>query len=419
MLEFRTVAAIVIFSLTYLVIAFPKIPGLRLDRPVGALAGAVLMVVCGVLTFEQAWKAIEAHTIVLLLGMMVLNVFLEEAGFFELAARFVLQQSRSAVHLLVGLAFLSGILSALFLNDTICLMLTPPLLVVLRQAQLPPTPFLLTLAMSSNVGSVMTVTGNPQNMLIGNYSGISYVEFLLWMAPVGLISLGALTVILILVYRGELRRNPIGRESEGMPMPPVDLDRPLLAKSLIVLAGVLVGFAACRDLALVAISGATLLIIWSRHSPTAVLGRVNWVLLLFFAGLFIVVEGLEQTGVVKETAAVLQPLYGSNPAMQVPVFSAVTVVASNVVSNVPFVILARDMIPGFAHPALMWLILAMASTFAGNLTIPGSMATLIVLEAARPDGHVSFVEFLRVGVVMTVVTVALGAACLVLEHWFW
>jgi Na+/H+ antiporter NhaD/arsenite permease-like protein len=412
MSPFQLTAAVLIFAATYLILAFQKIPRLHLDRPSGALAGAVLMVACGVLSFEQAWRAIDARTIVLLLGMMVLNVFLEECGFFELCAKRVLAWAGSPVQLLVGLALLSGALSALFVNDTICLMLTPPLLVVLRRSSLPYLPYLITLAMAANVGSVMTLTGNPQNMLIGVYSGWSYGRFLLAMLPLGLLALAVLVVLVWLFYRrtlAEAAKAEAFTKRADQAAETARVDRKLLVKSLLVLACVLVGFVAWGDLAMTAMLGAVALLCFSGRSPGVILRRVDWVLLAFFAGLFIVVEGLEQTGLVARASDELSALYGESLATQIPVFAAVTVVASNIVSNVPYVVLVRDLVPTLADPPRMWLVLAMASTFAGNLTIPGSVATLIVLEAAKEHGQVSFWEFFRVGLPVTLLTVLLGA----------
>ncbi len=424
MSELTVWAAVLIFAGTYAVIAFARLPGLHLDRPGAAALGAVLMVACGVLSFDEAWQAIDARTIVLLLGMMILNVLLEESGFFELAAGAVLSRTRSAASLLTGLAILSAVLSSLFLNDTVCLMLTAPVLSIVRRSRLPPAPYLVALAMSANIGSVMTLVGNPQNMLIGNYSGWTYAQFLLWMAPVGAASLAALVGILLWFYRARLKAAKAEGEEDlaiGDLKDP-DVDRPLLVKSLVVLAGVLVGFVVVADLPLVAMLGAMMLLLISRRPPEQILLRVNWVLLMFFAGLFIVVHGLEQTGLVKQLIAAVRPMYGSSLATQIPVFSLVTMIASNVVSNVPFVVLARGIVPEFADPQLLWLVLAMASTLAGNLTIPGSVATLIVLEMAKRhapgrEGHVEFFEFLRVGIPVTLATTMLGALILASEHW--
>ena len=335
-------AAVLIFVGTYAVIAFSRAPFVNLDRPGAAVCGAVLMVACGVLSFDQAWAAIDARTIVLLLGMMILNVLLEESGFFEMAATIVLSRTRSGPQLLVGLIVLSATFSALFLNDTVCLMLTVPVLALVRRAGLPSVPYLIALAMSANIGSVMTEIGNPQNMLIGNYSGWSYIEFLTWMAPAGAVCLAALVAILLWLYGPRLRTvSPI----EHLPAPEAPIDLPLLKKSLAVIAAVMAGFVFISDLPLVAMGGAVVLLVISRRTPSEVLGRVDWVLLAFFAGLFIVVHALSQTGLVKEAAVAIQPMYGASLATQVPVFSAVTVAASNIVSNVPFVVLRAKSCP--------------------------------------------------------------------------
>ncbi len=419
MSQFQLIAAVVIFAATYIVIAFARLPRLALDRPGAAVCGAVLMVLFGVLSFEDAWAAVDARTIVLLLGMMILNVLLEDSGFFELAAARVLARTHSPRQLLVGLTLLSGVLSALFLNDTVCLMLTAPVLAIVRRAGLPCVPFLVALAMGTNVGSVMTLVGNPQNMLIGVYSGWSYAAFLLWMAPVGLVGLAALVAILLWWYRRELGGTMRRDTTNSIEL---HVDRPLVAKSLLVLMGVLVAFVAVGDLAVVAAGGAAVLLLISGRPTAAVLARVNWVLLAFFAGLFIVVHALERTGLVADAAARAQPMYGNSLVTQIPVFSALVVVASNIVSNVPLVVLARGIVPELIEPDLMWLVLAMASTFAGNLTIPGSVATLIVLETAKThdggaDARVGFWEFLRVGIPVTLVTTTLGALLLAAGHW--
>lgn len=416
-------AAVLIFAGTYAVIAFARLPRLHLDRPGAAVCGAVLMVVCGALSFDEAWSAIDSRTIVLLLGMMILNVLLQESGFFELAVRGVLSRTRSALQLLVGLTILSAVLSALFLNDTVCLMLTVPVLVVLRRTGLPAVPYLIALAMSANIGSVMTVIGNPQNMLIANYSGWSYVGFFAWMAPVGIASLLVLVLLLRWFYGHQLPRGPLVLQTVDAARDgdPATVDRPLLVKSLLVLAAVVVGFVVVGDLPLVAMAGASVLLLISGRAAAEVLAQVNWTLLAFFAGLFIVVRGLEETGLVADLVQAVQPMYGPTLATQIPVFTAVTVVASNLVSNVPFVVLARGIVPTLAEPSLMWLVLAMASTLAGNLTIPGSVATLIVLETAKQhapaQARVGFVEFLRIGVPVTVATTVLGAIILAAEHW--
>jgi Na+/H+ antiporter NhaD/arsenite permease-like protein len=274
--------------------------------------------------------------------------------------------------------------------------------------------------MSANIGSVMTVIGNPQNMLIAGYSGWSYGRFLLWMAPVGVAGLAILIGVLAWFYGQQLRLDSPDPAEPMAEWPQPRVDRVLLIKCLLTLVAVLIGFVAVGDLSLVALVGAAVLLIASGRPTATVLARVDWVLLAFFAGLFVVVRGLEETGLVERAARTLQPMYGKTLTTQIPVFTIATVIGSNVVSNVPLVVLAKSIVPQLIEPELMWLVLAMASTLAGNLTIPGSVATLIVLETAKRaqpgQEPIGFVEFLRVGIPVTVLTTAVGAALLAIEH---
>lgn len=418
-----SIAAWIIFAATYFIISFQGIPRIHLDRPAAAMLGGTLMVVGGVLTLEEAWRAIEPHTIILLLGMMILNVFLDLSGFFEMMVKRVLHAAEHPFRLLLGLAVLSGVLSALFLNDTTCLMLTPPLVMLLKRSKLPPAPFLLTLAMSSNVGSVVSLTGNPQNMLIGQFGGISYIEFMLWLLLPGAAGMAALLGILRFRYRRELEIaiDPNATTSET---PEGLIDRVLLKKTLIVLGLVLIGFVATSQLAVVSMVGAGLLILWTGIPASKVLARVDWILLLFFSGLFIVIRGLEQAGGVEHFAHLTNGIRDWPLTMRVVLFSLVTIAACNLVSNVPYVMLVQSIVPTLGdpnsgEPQLMWLVLAVASTFGGNLTIPGSVATLIVLEGAKDDVQIGFFEFLKVGLWMVGVTVAVGLLVLLGEHWVW
>lgn len=413
-----SVAAWMIFAATYFVISFQGIPRIHLDRPAAAMLGGTLMVVCGVLTLEEAWEAIEPHTIILLLGMMILNVFLDLSGFFEMMVKKVLHAAAHPFRLLLGLAVLSGGLSALFLNDTTCLMLTPPLVMLLKKSKLPPAPFLLTLAMSSNVGSVVSLTGNPQNMLVGQFGQISYLEFLLWMLLPGIAGMGALLLILRWRYHRELQIEievppSAGETPEGL------IDRALLKKTLVVLSLVLIGFVATSQLALVSMAGAGLLILWTGIPASKVLARVDWILLLFFSGLFIVIHGLEKAGGVEQFAALTKGMQDWPLLTRIGVFSLVTIAACNLVSNVPYVLLVQSIVPTLGEPKLMWLVLALVSTFGGNLTIPGSVATLIVLEGAKDDVQIGFFEFLRVGLWMVGVTAVVGILILLGEYWVW
>src|SRR5512146_3312637 len=230
------ITALIIFIITYVFIGLRQIPRVHVDRPAGALVGAVLMIVFGVLTLDQAFAAIDLHTLLLLLGMMIITVYLRTAGFFELMADKVISLSKTPLQLLVFVAVTSGLLSALFVNDTICLLYTPIVLEVCLQLRVNPMPYLLALAMSSNIGSVMTVTGNPQNMLIGIYSKIPYLSFLGALFPVTILGFAVSVLVIRLVYRADMKKECFLNKPA---VPAYTVDKPLLVKALVVCAGVL------------------------------------------------------------------------------------------------------------------------------------------------------------------------------------
>jgi Na+/H+ antiporter NhaD/arsenite permease-like protein len=400
-----------IFGLTYLVIAGQRIPGVRLDRPSGALCGAVLMVVTGRLTLPEAYAAINLDTLSLLLGMMVLSAYLMEAAFFRSLARFTVTRAGTARTLLVGLVFMAGGLSAILVNDVVCLMFTPIVVAVVREMRLPPLPYLLALTSAANIGGVVTLAGNPQNMIIATSSGLGYARYALRMAPVGVLGLIVDAALLLWMFRREL---PPG----WLPRPHVEpppVDRRLMIKSLAVLALVVGGFLSGRSLAGMALLGAAVLTLIARAAPRPVFARIDGALLLFFAGLFVVVEGAARTGILDRAHSAILPLLGGSPGRQLVTFGLFTEIASNLLSNVPFVLVARAWVPHLALPEYQWTGLAMTSTLAGNLTLVGSVANLIVFELAGPEGRVGFLRFLRHGAIITVATTAIGFAVLLLE----
>ncbi len=399
------IRALSIFAVTYLLMSRPHWPTVQLDRPTAALIGAVLMVVARVLTPEQAYRAVDWNTVVLLLGMFLLAGCLRLAGFFDWAAELTLTHVHTPTTLLTALVFVSGVLSALLVNDTVCVMLAPLVIAMIERSDLPGRPYLFALAIGTNIGGVMTVVGNPQNMIIAHAAPLGYVAFARALVPVGLVSLALTVVILRWLFRADLTKTRIVLR----PVAPMDLDRPLLIKAFVCLGLVLAGFIGGLDLAWTALGGATVLLAVSGRVPRQVLTQVDGPLLLFFAGLFVVVAGLEAAHVLTVGAPWLAPLVHAPGLIGVFNFTWVSVLGSNVLSNVPWVLVAAI---GGADAHRPWLLLALTSTFAGNLTLFGSVANVIVFETARAHTRIEFWEFLRVGVPTTVLTTALGVALL-------
>jgi Na+/H+ antiporter NhaD/arsenite permease-like protein len=403
-------ARLVILLATYLLIAVRQVPFLRLNRPAAALLGAAAMVTIGGLPLHDAYAAIDLDVMVFLLGVLLLTGYLEAGGFFEWAARHIVARARSPRALLGVVVAMSGLLSAFFVNDTICLVFTPLMLAVLRPLGLRPLPFLLAIALGSNVGSAMTPTGNPQNMLIGVASGIPFARFI---ASLALPSLGGLLIVFGVLSVAH-RRDLAAELPRDIVIPEAPFDRPLVIRSLVVFGGALVCWLAGLSLPLVAISAAAILLAIAQRDPTEAFAKVEWSLLLFFGALFVVMRGARDLPLVASlTSAAGAQLLGA-PLHDALVTSVAMLGLSNLVSNVPAVILWLPVVPRVVDPTFTWLVMAMSSTFAGNLTLLGSMANLIVAERAEARGaRIGFVDYLKVGVPVTLLTVSWGIATLI------
>lgn len=403
-----------IFGLTYLALAVGKIPGLRIDRAGIALVGASAMLAAGVLSMRDAARAVDYQTIVLLFGMMVVVSHLRLAGFFALATDKIAARFSGAYSLLAVVIVMSGVLSAFLVNDVVCVALTPLVLHLCKRLKRPPIPYLIGLATASNIGSAATITGNPQNIIIGSMSHISYLRFAVRLAPVAAIGLVLDFAVVAFVYRRTLGRKveaENGSSESEQPRPRVHAG--LLMKSVAVTLVAVALFFLGQPIALVALAAAGVLML-DRVRPEKVYGAVDWPLLVMFAGLFVVVHAFEvtvvQTWGLERRHALLQ-----SPVVMV---SGLSVVLSNLVSNVPAVLLFKPLMDAMPQKELAWLALAMSSTLAGNLTVLGSVANLIVVENARRAGtSLGFVEYLKVGVPLTIATTLVGVAWLSLVHY--
>jgi len=395
----RILAAYVIFFASYFVFALGKFPGLKIDRPGAAIIGAVLMVAFRIMSAQEALRAIDFSTIVLLFSMMLIVANLHLGGFFDWIAEITVLRL-NAHQLLATVVFTSGILSAFLVNDIVCLVMTPFIIKVTRRLALQPIPYLLALATASNIGSVATITGNPQNMLIGSVSRIPYISFLSHLGPVAVVGLFVDWALVRWMY---LRHLEPGAKLQTSNSLEVEHHRPKM-KPVVLLAIVLVGFLLGVPPAIMAAVGAAVLLITRTTEPRLVYDEVDWGLLVFFIGLFIIVGGAERAGL---TDRLLHPFAAWN-LHRIGILSAVTALLSNVVSNVPAVVLLKSLVPAFPDPHTGWLALAMSSTLAGNLTVTGSVANIIVVERAGPDVHIGFREYFRLGLPLSLVTLAWG-----------
>ena len=401
--EWQVTAGYAVFAVSYFVFALGKLPGMKIDRPGMAIIGAVLMVAFRIVPAAEALRFIDFGSLVLLFSMMLVVGYLHLAGFFEWITEQIITRLKPR-HLLPTVIFITGVLSAFFVNDIICLAMVPFTLLATRRMGLKPLPYLLAVATSANIGSVATITGNPQNMLIGSFSGLTYRYFIWRLGPVALIGL----LLDWLIIRQMFGNDHVPEEAEGIKAVAPHVSLRELRKPAIVIVLVLAGFIAGVPPAMMAAIGAALMLITRTRNPRLVYDEVDWGLLVFFVGLFLIVGGAENSGLTRYLFEIADRFNLQN----VGIFTAVTAVLSNLVSNVPAVMLLKSLVPAFRDPRTGWLVLAMASTLAGNLTITGSVANLIVVERAHGEVHIGFWDYTRVGIPVTLVTLAVGWAWL-------
>lgn len=399
--EYRGLAAGVIFAASYLALAIGRVPGLSIDRAGIALVGASLMVASGVISPEEAYKAVDLDTITLLLGMMIIVANLRLSGFFAIATAWVGAHARRPLILLGAVVATSGLFSAFLVNDAICLVMAPLVLELTRALGRRPLPYLLAVAMASNIGSVATITGNPQNIIVGSLSQIPYASFTLALGPVALAGLLATVLLVALFHRDEFT----GDVRLAAPSRKVNANRVLAIRALLATLVVVALFFAGVAPAKAAIVMGGLLLLTRRIKSRRIYAEIDWSLLLMFAGLFIIVAGAQHALLGPEAIAAMGGLHLD----RVPVLSAVTAVLSNLVSNVPAVLILKPFIGVLQDQGTAWLVVAMSSTLAGNFTVLGSIANLIVVQRAAAGGvAIGFGDYFKVGAPLTLLTLVIG-----------
>ncbi len=425
-MNFVVIPTWIIFLATYAGLALGKVPGLRMDRAGIALVGATLMLTTGVLGFDEAvsGRSIDFKTLFLLFGMMVVVGVLRISGFFERLTAAALERISSPRGLLAMTIGLSGVLSAFLINDVVCVALTPLVLRLARRMKFDPTPHMIGLATAANIGSTGTITGNPQNIYIGAHSGISYPRFAARLMPIAIVCLVINFLVVAVVFRSRLsaKRGPQesnddarARSNKSSHSRRDGRFRRLQRKAVLVTLAAIGLFFTGLPLELVALGAAAIMLL-DRINPRKIYREIDWSLLIMFTGLFIVVHAF-QIHVVDHWRISTWTWLLDRPT---DMLSLVSAGLSNVVSNVPAVLLLEPVVQAMpsASRESGWLALAMSSTLAGNLTVLGSVANLIVVEIASREGTtVSLWDYCKVGVPLTLITLAVGIGWLTFAHY--
>jgi Na+/H+ antiporter NhaD/arsenite permease-like protein len=339
---------------------------------------------------------------------MGMGAFLSIDGFFDRAAVRLVAKARTRARLLAALVWGAGVLSAFITNDAVCVLAAPLVVRWIERWKLPRLPFLLALATASNSGSVATLVGNPQNMLCASLGKLGFAAFMAHMVPVAALALAATHGILLFMFRREL--------AGELPREPIDgkLFSSKSVMTLVVIAGTVVAYVVGGHMTYTALTGFAILLIVHRVDPAEVWVRIDWSVLLFFGGLFIAVNGFVRSGA---PAWVFErvPLFAPPEALGAYTRTAgYFLLGSNVVTNVPFILLVQGEMAKMPNPRVAWEMLAMASTFAGNLTLLGSVANIIVSEKSQQIGGLRFGEYAKAGVPIALTTTLVGTIWLTL-----
>jgi Na+/H+ antiporter NhaD/arsenite permease-like protein len=418
--------AIAVFLFTYALIIDE-----RIHRAVAAMAGAAVILCAHIVPWEKIPEYLDLGTIFLLMGMMIIVNTTRKSGLFEyIAIRTAKLAKGSPVKVLVLFSLVTAVVSAFLDNVTTVLLLTPMLLYITTLMKLNPVPFLLSEIFASNIGGTATLIGDPPNIMIGSAAGLTFNDFLVNMGPIVVVDMVVITLLLLLIFRksmkvGEEERIGIGQTIDALDEQAAIKDRSLFMKSVVTILLVVFLFFIHDKLglepAIVALTGAAILLLWSREPPEEILEKIEWPALFFFGGLFIVVGALVETGIISQLASfVVGHVDSTAEAMFIITWFAAF--ASAIVDNIP---LTATLIPLISEMGQtmdvypLWWALSLGACLGGNGTAIGASANVVVIGIAERQGiNISFVEFLKVGMIVLIVSVAIGFGMLWLRY-FW
>jgi Na+/H+ antiporter NhaD/arsenite permease-like protein len=415
------VAAGLIFILTYIVIVTEKF-----HRTVVALVGGLLLVILRVVTQEEAFGSLDLNVIFLLVGMMVIAAVMAETGVFQWMAVRAVQLGRGRpVRIMVILALITAVTSTLLNNVTVIVLIAPVAMFVAANLKVSPLPFLISSVMASNIGGAATLVGDPPNILIGSAAHIDFLTFLINMGPPVLLGLVIYIPIMVYQFRDQLKVDEAQlHKVRQLSTRGLIKDRRLLNRSLLVLGIVLLAFLFESWLELepatIALAGATLLLGITGHDPAKALEEVEWATLMFFVGLFIIVEAVVKVGLIAEVGIWLLDLTQGNLRITAHLILWFSAVASGIVDNIPYTATMIPLVESLAESMdilPLWWALALGADFGGNLTIVGSSANVVAADLAESAGvRMGFGQFLKYGLLTVFVTLIVASLWLELVY---
>ncbi|MFJ1457195.1 ArsB/NhaD family transporter [Nocardia sp. N2S4-5] len=422
----------VVLAVAVFVVAYALIATERIHKTTAALGGAAIVLALGVVgsadSFFSHETGIDWDVIFLLLGMMIIVGILRQTGVFEYTAIWAAKRAKgSPLRVMILLTLITAVASAFLDNVTTVLLIAPVTLLVCDRLDINPSPFLIAEVLAANIGGAATLIGDPPNIIIGSRAGLTFNDFLVHMAPLVLVELAVFTLVLPWLFRGSFTVDP-DRAADIMALNEREAirDRGLLIKCGLVLAAVFAGFIGHSlfhiDPSVVALLGAGILVLVSGVPQEEFLSAVEWDMLLFFAGLFVMIGALVKTGVIENLSRHAVAATGGNALVATMLILVVSAVLSGVIDNIPYVATMSPLVAELAggmeeHGHALWWALAAGADFGGNLTAVGASANVVMLGIAkRADTPISFWEFTRKGAVVTAITITIAAPYLWLRY---
>ena len=418
--------SIAVFVGTYVMIILEKF----FDRVAAALFGGALAIFIGIESSEHAWEAIDHNTIFLLLGMMIIVSVLIESGFFSILSIKALQFTKGKpLNILLTFTFLTAFLSAFLDNVTTVLFMIPILIGITRRLKLPPVPYVIATILASNIGGTATLIGDPPNIIIGSIGKFTFNDFIVNLAPIVIIThiVGTVVFTLMMKWKGELepRITDPKELEEIIKSEKSEFDVILMRKGLIVFGITITLFFLHHLLHLepgtVALFMASVLLLWSGEAPEKIFERVEWTTLMFFVGLFIVIGGMESTGVFDTLAEFTASLI-KDPLSGILVLGPLSAIISGIVDNIPFTMAMAYVLADFSKEVSfntepLWWALALGACLGGNLTIIGASANVVASGLSAREGYpISFIDFLKTGTPVTIITVVVALLLLYIRY---
>ncbi|MGL4737555.1 MAG: sodium:proton antiporter [Cellulosilyticaceae bacterium] len=421
-MNYIQIMAVIIFLVIMVLIMTEKI-----DRTVAALGGGMLMVLLGIIPSSHVIDYIDFNTLGVLIGMMLVVSVVKNSGLFEFVAIYTAKKAKGdAWKIMISFALITAFLSAVLDNVTTVLLIGPMTLVITQMLELNPIPFLITQILASNIGGTATLIGDPPNIMIGSAAQLGFNDFVMNSGPAAIVVLIVTLPILYMIFRKELVvKEEFKKEIMTLDEKKAIKDKPLLIKSLIVMGLILAGFILHAQIhinsSIVALSGASLILLIGKQDVEEIMCGIEWPTIAFFAGLFILVGGLEEAGIIHALAEGLISLTAGRPVMMMILLVWLAAIVSSFLDNIPFVATLIPLILTLSTQGIdvrpLWWAVSLGACFGGNGTLIGASANVVLASIGEKNGHkIGFGQYMKIGFPLMILSIIISSIYLVVRY---